>query len=180
MQRFLVMFQCMNAKRGGEGGKNQIKYYGRSRKVVDFNPRLPCSPPSHLHLQNQTLFVSSEMFLYKRSEWRQGFLQSTGNQCWRILISSLYPSSPFDTIPHNKSSLEQTWSETESPGKLDLSVRRAAVSILYRHRSFFSTFLMIIGEQKYDIMYLKAKSLSPTFSSQQNCGTTNCLFLFLF
>lgn len=38
MQRFLVMFQCMNAKRRREGGKNQVKYYGMSRKAAGFNP----------------------------------------------------------------------------------------------------------------------------------------------
>lgn len=49
MQRFPVLFQCMNAKRR-EGGKNQVKYYGRSRKVTRFNPQLPCSLPSQLAL----------------------------------------------------------------------------------------------------------------------------------
>lgn len=93
------------------------------------------------HLQNQTSFVSSEIFLLKGSEWRQGFLWSTGNQCWRTLIISLYPSSPFDTIPHNKPSLEQTWFETVSPGRLVLTVRRAAefhplhIQVLFLHFS---------------------------------------------
>lgn len=50
MQRLLVMFQCMNAKRRREGGKNQVKYYGRSREVARFNPRLPCSLQSQLAL----------------------------------------------------------------------------------------------------------------------------------